>query len=439
VQSDPFHVDRKLAEAAGAWLAWRRALRGGAGRDHRFERLGAFASHELVLELRAAGSAGDPLAPSLAAWAHRLHLEHGTLELVAGRERALRSERHALSTPEPGKFTLRELLDAALADTKGARQSVLAALSASSGAVDDFELERWERRIQLSNALGDTGADGAALPSPVAEARARTFLEATDELMSELGAKDLSTLIELALGRGSVASWPARLTGRSLAGLFDEAKWLDHVAFEFDELPRPLGASSHLRGLVAFGGAFASALAPAKLPFVVAHEPFDLRGATFGALFALVPFGESFARRKLDVPRARLSEHRRVLARAMLVGARALALRVLLRAPTLAGRRALTEAYPELVFRVLGVELPARAASVLFRSRISDPERFLGLLAGAERVERLQRTHDEDWYRNPRAVDELRESTRQSAPSAPSEEAFERGSRELAELLSSAP
>jgi hypothetical protein len=437
VQSDPFHVDRKLAEAAGAWLAWRRALRNGAGGDHRFERLGAFASHELVLELREAGRAGDPLAPSLAAWAHRLHLEHGTLELVAGRERAFRSERHPLSTPEPGKFTLRELLDAALADTKGARQSVLAALSASSGAVADFELELWERRIQLSNALGDTG--GAALPSPVAEARARTFLEATDEVMSELGAKDLSTLIELALGRDSVASWPARLAGRSLAGLFDEAKWLDHVAFEVDELPRPLGASSHLRGLVAFGGAFASALAPAKLPFVVAHEPFDLRGATFGALFALVPFGEAFARRKLDVPRARLSEHRRVLARAVLVGARALALRILLRAPTLAGRRALTEAYPELVFRVLGVELPARTASVLFRSRISDPERFLGLLAGAERAERLQRTHDEDWYRNPRAVDELRESTRQSAPSAPSDEAFERGSHELAELLRSAP
>jgi hypothetical protein len=438
VQSDPFRVDRKLAEAAGAWLAWRRALRRGAGADHRFERLGAFASHELVLELRAA-SAGDPLAPSLAAWAHRLHLEHGTLELVAQRERAFRVERHALSTPEAGKFTLRELVDAALADTKGARHSVLDALSASSGAVADFELQRWERRIQLSTALGDTGAKGASLAATGAETRAKTFLEATDELMPELGAKDLSTLIELALGRGSVASWPARLTGRSLAALFDEAKWLEHVAFELDEFPRPLGASSHLRGLVAFGSAFASALAPAKLPFVVAHEPFDLRGATFGALFALVPFGESFARRKLDVPRARLPEHRRVLARAVLVGARALALRVLLRAPTLAGRRALTEAYPELVFRVLGVELPARAASVLFRSRISDPERFLGLLAAAERAERLQRAHDEDWYRNPRAVDELREITRQTAPSAPSDEAFERGSLELAGLLRSAP
>jgi hypothetical protein len=124
-----------------------------------------------------------------------------------------------------------------------------------------------------------------------------------------------------------------------------------------------------------------------------------------------------------------------VLARAVLVGARGLALRVLLRAPALAGGRALEEAYPELVFHAFRAELPARAAAVLFRTRVSDPARFIGLLAAAERAARLKREHDEDWYRNPRAVTELRETTRHAAPVSPSSESLELGSRELEALL----
>jgi hypothetical protein len=434
VQRDPFQVDRKLAETARAWLAFRRALRRGEGAEHRFEAVGRYASRELVLELRAA-SARDPLAPALATWAHRLHLEHATSELVAERERALRSERHALNAPEAGKFTLRELLDAALADTKGARRGFVEALGAHASKAGDLELERWEKLVEVSNGLGD--AAGAVLPfgAPYGEELAAKWLEATDAAMAELGVEDFSSLLELALGRRSPAAWPARLTGRSLAGLFDEANWLDHVTLDAFDLPRALGAASFVRGLDAFGAALAGALAPRKLPFAVAHEPFDLRGAAFGALFALVPCGESFARRKLEVTRARLGEHRRALARALLVGTRGLALRVLLRRPTLAGRRTLTEAYPELVFRALRVELSPRTSAVLYRSRVSDGARLSGLFAAAERRARLERMHDEDWYRNPRAVAELVETTRQSAPEAPPAERLELGVDALATFV----
>lgn len=431
---DPFAVDRKLREAARAWLDFRQALRRGAGHEHRFDVVGAFASRELVGELREA-SAFDPLAPSLAAWAERLHLEYATRELTLGREHALRNERHALSVPEAGKFTLRELLDAALADTLGARSTWLEKLGAHAGAVTDFDARRTERRLESANALGAVMTTHALHPTlPLAE-RARRLLDATDDLFVELGAKDLARLIELALGRDAIASFPARLTPRSLAGLFDEAKWLAGVTLELDALPRTFGAASYLRGLASFGAAVRSALAPTTGPFVLAHDPFDRPGATFGALLALVPFGESFARRKLDVSRARLPEHRRTLARVVLVGARMLALRVLLAEPTLAGNRALEEAYPELVSRALRVELPARARSVLFRSRASDVARFSGLLAAAELGPRLQATHDEDWYRNPRAVEELRETARQSAELAASEGVLERGARELVGFL----
>jgi hypothetical protein len=437
VQRDPFDVDRKLAEAARAWLAWRRALRQGAVTDHRFERLGAFASRELVLELRAA-SARDPLAPALAAWARRLYVEHETAELVARREHAYRRQRHALHAPEPGKFTLRELLDAALADSKGARRGFFDALVRHAPSAAELELRRWERRLELATALGDAPHEANPLAVLDPAALAETLLTATDEPLAALGARDLSSLVALALGRESLASWPARLTARSVASLFDEAKWLEHLALELDELPRVLGASSFLRGLGAFGGALGAALAPAKLPFVLAHEPFDLRGERFSALLALVPFGESFARRKLDVTRQRFAEHRRVLSRVALVAARGLALRVLLRKPTLAGPRALGEAYPELVFRALRVEVAPHAAGVLFRARVSDPARFVGLLAAADERARLERAHDEDWYRNPRAVAELRETAKQSASELPAAAALERGARELGALFDNA-
>ncbi|HEX6765635.1 MAG TPA: hypothetical protein VF103_09165 [Polyangiaceae bacterium] len=430
---DPFGIDRRLGEAARAWLAWRQALRRGAGADHRFERLGGFASATLVRELREASSV-DPLAPALARWAHRLHLEHATRELTVARERAYRNERHALSSPS-GQFTLRELLDGILDGTRGTRRAYLDGLGAHAAAAADYELRRWERRVELSNALGDASPDVVELPADDLDARALGFLEQTDDALAALGARDGASLVEAALGRGGAASWPSRLTARSLAGLFDEARWLDHVAPNVEELPRAFGASSFLRGLASFGAALRTALAPTSLPFAVAHDPFDLPGTTFGALLALVPLGRSFAARKLGVPRAGFDDHRRVLSRALLVGARVLALRVSSRTATLAGARRLREAHTELVPRALGIELDRRTAGVLVRSRVADPQRLAGLFIAAEQAVRLEQVHDEDWYRNPRAVEELRETARQSAPTNASETILERGSIELARLL----
>lgn len=357
-------------------------------------------------------SAADPLAPSLFAWASRLYLEYQTRDLVAERERAFRSEQQPIVSLGSEKFTLRELLGAALADTKGARGAWFEAIGLHAAKAGALELRRWERRQELSNALGNGSPDHEGPVRVDVAQRARALLERTDDAFAELGVKGIANLVEIGLGRGATAAWPSRLTARSLAGLFDEAKWFAHVALDLDELPEPLGTSSFLRGLAALGAALRSALASPSLPFVTSHDPFDLRGATFGALFALVPAGESFARRKLGVARTRLSDYRRDLARVLLVGARTSALRIMLGEPTLAGAETLRRDYPELVFRALGVELAPRAAAVLVRSRVSDPERFAGLLLAAMQVKRLENIHDEDWYRNPRAVEELRETAR---------------------------
>jgi hypothetical protein len=54
--------------------------------------------------------------------------------------------------------------------------------------------------------------------------------------------------------------------------------------------------------------------------------------------------------------------------------------------------------------------LPARWAGALYRIHFDDGQRFAGLLAAATWQRQLLETHDEDWFRNPRAIEELRAS-----------------------------
>ena len=65
-------------------------------------------------------------------------------------------------------------------------------------------------------------------------------------------------------------------------------------------------------------------------------------------------------------------------------------------------------AFEELSQRCLGEPLPPRAAGSLFRLHADDGQRFAGLLLAAELADTLTRTHDDDWFRNPRAAEELR-------------------------------
>jgi hypothetical protein len=51
----------------------------------------------------------------------------------------------------------------------------------------------------------------------------------------------------------------------------------------------------------------------------------------------------------------------------------------------------------------------------LIRLHADDVQRWLGLLAGAARADALRERHEEDWYRNPRAVEELRDEARRPA------------------------
>jgi hypothetical protein len=436
VLDDPLSIDRRLGDVARSLASFRAALRAGRGEDHAFELAGRFASHDLLRDL--ADATKDPLAPALLRTAHALHEAHALAAFEREHAVALRVERHAVDEPERGHFTLSELAAHALADTRGRRAGFFTTLAARAQPAADSVLRRAERHAELRASLDKLVPPDIDLPGTGALDLAPSVLTRTDEAFHTLGARTLAELVELGLGRDSRASWPARLTPRTTAELLGDAPWLRHATPDAFRVPTALGAASHLRALFGLGASLRSAFAGKHQPFVLARDPYGLERATFGALFALLPTRESFARRSLGITPAASSDHRRCLARVLLIALREAALRVTLRAPSFGGARTLSRAYPELAFTALGSELPLSLLGVLFTPRPNDTQRFAGLLLAAARAHDLTEEHDDDWFRNPRAVEQLREEARPPAATLAPPAELERGATLLVAWLAQA-
>jgi hypothetical protein len=407
VLENPLAIDRRLRDAALVRARFRQKLRRGTAEEHAFEHAGARIDAELWEELRS-GGADDPFGPALVRWAFLLHEEHTLVSLDQELARAWHADTHALDQPVSGTFTLAELRAQALADRRGGREHFFRAFLAESEHAGELALRRWERRAEHASELRLVSLDALEGVTPELARAPLDWVSATSDAFDELELTTPVDLVRLALGEDSRADWPAHLSTRSLADLFDEAAWFRHVTLSIAEPPARLGASSFLRALDELGRALRGAFASSSLPFS-ARDPFELEAATWGALFALLPLGESFATRRLGVTRARLADHRRALTRVLLLSVREAAFRALLRAPALEGPAAARRAFQELGERVFRVELPARAAGALLCPKPASVHDFAALALAADLDVRLTETHDDDWYRNPRAVAELRE------------------------------
>jgi hypothetical protein len=445
---DPLGLDRRLRDAARSLASFRSALAAGRGEDHAFELTGRLVSLELVDEL--AGAQQDPLGEALLRWALRIREEHALADLEIAEAAAFRSEPHALDAPERGHFTLRELLGHALANTKGQRAAYLDVLIERAARAHDLRIRSLERRVEQrelivdkltrrlgAQVLGERALGELDLPGHAVLDAAHRWLSETQDAWEALDVDSLPRVLEVALGRDSRATWPARVSPRALAELLRAARWHEHVATDMDAALPAFGASSFLRGLWRFGAAVRTSLAQGRGPFVLSHDPYGLDRSVLGALFAGMPLGEAFARRELGVSPDAASDHRRILAQVILATTREAALRVLLRAPSLAGTKALEQSYPELTHRALGTELPPRALGVLFTPRPGDAQRFAGPLLAANLEAHLLESHDDDWYRNPRAVEELIETARTPAATLAGAEELTSGARRLLDLVKS--
>ncbi|HEY3495507.1 MAG TPA: hypothetical protein VGK73_12510 [Polyangiaceae bacterium] len=432
---NPLRIDRTLKEVARARAAFRRKLRHDSAEDHAFEHVGERVSDELLEELRGDGD-GDPLGPALHRWAYVLREEHALIATDRALAEAWHVERHPLDQPLGGSFTLAELRARALGDRRGGRRLFLDAWLARSGKAGELALRRWEERAEHAARLRIADLDALEHVTQDVFEHANAWLETTNEAFAALGVRDTTELVTLALGEDATATWPTHLSTRSLVRLFDEPAWFKHVELELEGLVAPLGTASFLRGLDALGRGLRKRFVSSALPFAAAEDPYELEASVWGALFALLPFGESFATRRLGVAKNRLGDHRRSLARVYLIGARAAAMRALSRSAALAGERSARKSFRELGERAFTLELPPNAAGALFCPEPDSPQRFAALALAAELERRLTETHDEDWYRNPRAVAELREEAARAPETEIAPERLKTGLQLLGERLS---
>lgn len=404
---DVLALDRTLARAAAEWLAWRRALAVGEGVDYDpFVFTRAAVGRAQLLTVRELPAA-DPLRARLERWIFRLAEQRINRAAIAAAVARRRVERHLVEGPARGCWTVSELVVRALREGP-LRAEWLERLLACASELRDAEALLWERRQELGRRLGYRDGDGMEIATDAVRGVLPTLEDALRGPIEAVFPRTLAAWLEVALGSVANDGWPARVSSDTLAELLRGTPWTDRVSLDLPPFSPTLAPASFARGLSTVGRVWARSLAPARQPFVVARDPYDLPEHTQGALVALLLTSAPFLRRRLGVAPHHLEAQRRAMGAMLLCHARALGLALELRAAALGGRRAFETAVEEASQRALGFPLPPQAAGILFRPRSDGASRLAGLLLAARRVESLVEQFDDDWFRNPRVAEALR-------------------------------
>jgi hypothetical protein len=416
-ETDPWSLSGQIERAARSWRTWRRALLTGAGWDDDPFAEERTATTRATFRWASNLDTSDPLREPLRRWVYRLLEQRVNRDYLVEVRRLGSAELHPLAPPLGGEWSLAEMLRRATAEPVR-RKAWLEAWGGKASRLSAAAGILWQRRREVARGLGLDHPDEIEAPVPELTDVARGWLRASDDLWATLRVRDLSGYLDVASGSGAEEGWPARLTRRSVTGLLGSREWLSGVDSEPGRLPKALRPASFLRALARLGGAWSDALGPAAEPFVVAHDAYGIRRRALGALWATLPLSPEFVRRQLSVPAFRRSAHIRALGGAVLAETRRAALGVLLRAAALRRAGSWAEELPSLSQQALGVTLRPEWAGALMRLHVDTPHRFAGLLLGLERAEVLRQTHDSDWFRNPRAIEELRAEAGSPAPTA---------------------
>jgi hypothetical protein len=431
---DTFSLDRKLVPLLRSRRGFLRALRLGTAEDHAFESVASKVDAELVRALQD-NAWNDPFAPNLLRFIYLLFEERVLAEFSVAHASTWYTETHELDHPVRGTFTLSALRRAILAERGEQRQGFFDTLLARGSHARERFVRLWERRVEIATQNGMSSPLALERPNAVVPDAASRLLDDTRDALAALGLETFPMLLETALARETVARFPSRLSPRALVELMGEPSLTENVELSETDLPAPLGSSSFLIGLERLGAAIGAAHVNRSLPYAATHDAYALPERTYGALFGLLALNPLFAERQLDVAKTRRREHFRSAAAVVLLRARLLALRVGLAGELVTSTSGFMRGYAENVYRALGVELDDRAAGLLFSPRVGDDARLAGLLLAFALEVELTETHDEDWFRNPRAIEELRERIRLPVSTEPNEDALARGGKRLAERL----
>ncbi|MEO6603609.1 MAG: hypothetical protein ABIQ16_27240 [Polyangiaceae bacterium] len=375
----------------------------------------------------------DPLAPALEAWLLRLREQAHFAPQRAELTRAQRVIPRPISDPEQALLPLAHVLHLSLSRPRQ-RAAYLRSYFSASGELGELVRRLWEERQVFAESL-QTSLDSCEVASSALLPAARTFVTDTRSAFETLDVHEPAQLVTTLLAESAAEGWPARLTQRSMLDLLGDQTWTHGLRLRPFALPEAHGASSFVLGLAQAGRAICDAASALRSPFVLSTDVFDLRRHSVGALLGMLPLSPAFATRRLGLGPSRVTNHQRALARAALADLRVAAFRILLRDLLSGSARRLRSELPEVSTHALGFELPFELAGVFIRVRPRDSQRFAGALLAASRYERLVQTHDEDWFRNPRAIAELRAELGEPAPEVVDAAALNDGMRAFLERV----
>lgn len=434
---DPLKLDREISAMADAVRRWRRRLRRGEGLADDPFWLGRWIAGRTALQVVRDLPPADPLRTPLLGWVYRLaeqRIDRAAIAQVASERQCIE---HVVTEPERVRLPLAGVLDRALAEP-GRRQAWLGSFLGATGGLGDAVATLWERRQEIAARMGLGTPDAIESPGADVQGVATRWLARTDDMLEGTLDQGLGGVVGAALGEAATEGWSGRLLPRTILDYFRGGDLFRDVDLDPGTLPLPRAPASTLRALAQVGAAWVDATAPGDQPFVVAHDPYGLERHTTGALFGALPVTAPFARHALGIDAARTEDHARILGRAVLIESRAAALRVVLRPAALAGRRAFREAFEYHAFRTFRVPLRPDAAGTIWQLHADDPQRFAGLLLSATRAAALQNHHNEDWFRNPRAIEQLRDEARVPPRRTTTDAALAEGADGLNDFLSRA-
>jgi hypothetical protein len=299
--------------------------------------------------------------------------------------------------------------------------------------------EHRARVHEASQRLGETNAYSLFSPGvPFACASARALLDATEDLArdavrdakkkSETPRDRSSTtdVVAIAIARDASGGWPSRLVTRWLEEIF--GAFTHGLSLEPIFPSQVVGASSFARALEIFGFALGRAITYKSRPFVLADDPLASRAHHVGALFGSVASSAPFHRRVLGVGSDDAQRNARVLARTALIEARVRAARLLLSETAPASR----PLFEEVTFRVFGASLPTSLFGAWPLPRFDEPAKFLAALDAPALSQSFVDRFDDDWFRNPRAFEALRQSLPTTARAFADRESLENSAVESA-------
>ncbi len=412
-----FEIDRLIAVAAREFRVASRSLRvePSASRRNVLEAHRAVSTRSMWIELEeratSARTSGDPVFAAARPWTYLLTVERVLWPASVRVADALHAPSIEMEKPEPMTLSPSLLLRRLLEDQEAGRRRLFAdaLVSGAHGLADAFFVAE-ERRAEALRRLGNVDADSIEIPLEPFSSLGRlaeAVLEETRELLPR-GFERFDDAIYAALATEASEGWPARLGPRWIHDLFGKTGLLDGLSLAPIELPAPLGASSFARALAGFGAAYAEADVPRAAPFVLSHPPFDLRRARRAALFGSLPADPVFGQRALGLGRERARVQAKQVGLSLLLSLRLDAARVLLRGVALLSGKERRSRFEEATYRALGAPIPGALLFVLPRLSSDDVARFLGSLLAMTDRRKLVLGFDEDWFRNPHAMESIR-------------------------------